>query len=307
MELTWLEDFLALAEHRNFSRAAEARNVTQPAFSRRIRALEEWVGTPLILRSPQGAELNPAGAYLRDHAIELLGDLRQMRRGTLRIAGRAGAALTIAATHVLSFIFFPKWIRSLLSLEAMGTLNLVSDHMAACERIMLAGEVDFLLCYARSDVQTPLMTDAYKSIVVGTDQLVPLCTPDAGGAPRWRLPGTQEAALPFLAYSAPSGLGRILEATRRSAFDAAVLETTFTSPLSAALHTMARQGEGVAWLPLTLAGDDLASGRLVDAGAGNYSVSVEIRLFRSTHRQSITAEAFWQSVTRQTDGLHAGA
>ena len=50
MDLDWVRDFLALAEHRTFSRAAEARNVTQPAFSRRIRALEEWVGTPLFLR-----------------------------------------------------------------------------------------------------------------------------------------------------------------------------------------------------------------------------------------------------------------
>src|SRR3954468_14098404 len=108
MDLNWLEDFLALAEHCNFSRAAEARNVTQPAFSRRIRALEEWVGTPLILRSPQGAELNAAGEYLRGEAAGLLRDLQQMRRGTLRVAGRAGAALTIAATHVLSFTFFPK-------------------------------------------------------------------------------------------------------------------------------------------------------------------------------------------------------
>src|ERR1700761_141323 len=135
VELTWLEDFLALAENRNFSRAAEARNVTQPAFSRRIRALEDWIGTPLILRSPQGAELNAAGEYLREHAIGLLRDLQQMRRGTLKVAGRAGSALTIAATHALSFSFFPRWVRSLLSLDAMGTLNLVSDHMAACERV----------------------------------------------------------------------------------------------------------------------------------------------------------------------------
>ena len=40
MDLDWLKDFLALAEQKNFSRAADARNVSQPAFSRRIRALE---------------------------------------------------------------------------------------------------------------------------------------------------------------------------------------------------------------------------------------------------------------------------
>ena len=69
MELNWINDFLALAEHRNFSRAADARNVTQPAFSRRIRLLEDWVGTPLVLRSPHGAELNASGEYLREHAM----------------------------------------------------------------------------------------------------------------------------------------------------------------------------------------------------------------------------------------------
>lgn len=44
MEIRWLEDFLSLVETRNFSRSAEARYTTQPAFSRRIKSLEEWVG-----------------------------------------------------------------------------------------------------------------------------------------------------------------------------------------------------------------------------------------------------------------------
>ena len=83
MELNWLEDFLALAEHRNFSRAAEARNVTQPAFSRRIRALENWIGTPLVVRLPQGVSLNAAGKYLREQAENLTRDLRRPIPGAL--------------------------------------------------------------------------------------------------------------------------------------------------------------------------------------------------------------------------------
>ena len=97
MELNWLEDFLALAERRNFSRAAEARHVTQPAFSRRIQALETWIGTPLVVRSTQGVVLNAAGEYVREHAAALTRDLHQIRRGALRAAGREGAALSIAA------------------------------------------------------------------------------------------------------------------------------------------------------------------------------------------------------------------
>lgn len=44
MELKWLEDFTALANTLSFSRAAEVRNVTQSAFSRRIKQLEMWLG-----------------------------------------------------------------------------------------------------------------------------------------------------------------------------------------------------------------------------------------------------------------------
>jgi DNA-binding transcriptional LysR family regulator len=290
MELNWLEDFLALAEHRNFSRAAEARNVTQPAFSRRIQALEAWVGTPLVLRSPQGVTLNAAGEYLRDQAGGLVRNLQQMRRGALAAAGREGAALTIAATHALSFTFFPGWIRAHAPLETLGTLNLVSDSMAACERILLAGDADVLLCHHHPEAPARFTAEAFTSVVVGHDRLVPLSAPDAAGAPRWRLPAAR-----LLAYSAPSGLGRILEATQRPA-QAPGLEAVFTSPLAAALLTMARQGQGLAWLPASLAAEDLATGRLVEAGTGSAAVAVEIRLFRPRRRQSPVAEAFWQAV-----------
>jgi DNA-binding transcriptional LysR family regulator len=292
MELNWLEDFLALAEHRNFSRAAEARNVTQPAFSRRIRALENWVGTPLVLRTPQGVALNAAGGYLRDQAGGLVRNLHQMRRGALAAAGREGAALSIAATHALSFTFFPGWIRARAPLDTLGTLNLVSDSMAACERILLAGDADFLLCHHHPEAPARFAPEAFNGIVVGHDELVPLSAPGPDGAPRWSLPAPPGAPARLLAYSAASGLGRILEATQRPAG----LETVFTSPLAAALLTMARQGQGIAWLPRSLAAEDIAAGRLVEAGAGGFSVPVDIRLFRPRRRQSAVAEAFWQAV-----------
>ena len=103
-----------------------------------------------------------------------------------------------------------------------------------------------------------------------------------------------------LAYSEASGLGRILEATRWSGAKALSLDTVFTSPLAAALQTMARQGQGMAWLPRTMAAEDLAAGRLVDAGAGGFSIGVEIRLFRPLRRQSNTAEAFWKAMAKQS-------
>lgn len=298
VDLNWLEDFLALAEHRNFSRAAEARHVTQPAFSRRIQALEAWIGTSLVRRLPQGVVLNAAGEYVLRRAGDMARDLHQMRRGALKVGAREGAALGIAATHALSFTFFPTWVRAHTPLEALGTVNLVSDTMAACERILLAGEADVLLCHHHRTVRSRLDPDRFQSIVVGTDLLVPVIAPDAAGAALHLLPGTPAEPVRFLAYSTPSGLGRILEAAVYASSNALWLDTVFTSPLAAALQTMARQGHGVAWLPQSLAADDLAAGRLVSAGSETFSLPVEIRLFRAREQASAVAETFWSAVSR---------
>ena len=45
MDLDWLDDVLVLLEEGNMTRAARRRNITQPAFSRRIRGFEDWLGT----------------------------------------------------------------------------------------------------------------------------------------------------------------------------------------------------------------------------------------------------------------------
>lgn len=60
MSFKLIEDFLSLAKSKNFSRAAEERNVTQPAFSRRIQQLETWIGVPLVDRSTYPTKLTQA-------------------------------------------------------------------------------------------------------------------------------------------------------------------------------------------------------------------------------------------------------
>ena len=90
MELVWLEDFLALAEAGNFSRAAAARNITQPAFSRRIRALEDHLGVALFERTPWGVLLAPAGIALQPGAEDILRRIRQAVRDVQRVGSEEG-------------------------------------------------------------------------------------------------------------------------------------------------------------------------------------------------------------------------
>lgn len=61
MQIKWIDDILAVAELKNFSRAAEVRCITQSALSRRIRSLEEWVGVELVDRGTYPVQLTAAG------------------------------------------------------------------------------------------------------------------------------------------------------------------------------------------------------------------------------------------------------
>ena len=299
MDLNWLEDFLALAEQKNFSRAAEARNVSQPAFSRRIRALEDWIGTPLFVRGTQGASLTRAGLHFLPLAEDLMRNLHRARRATRTVGERETGSLSIAATHALSFTFFPGWIRRHMRFEALGTLNLISDSMEACEQIMLGGEVHFLLCHYHADVPTRFDDSRFESVRVGQDLLLPVCAPDAQGQPLWPLPGTPERPARLLAYSPASGLGRILAAHEIRNAEASRLESVFTSHLAATLMTMAREGHGIAWLPLGLGEEDLIRTRLVRAGPNSSDIPVEIRLFRSPDCRNHAADELWGRICKQ--------
>jgi DNA-binding transcriptional LysR family regulator len=168
--------------------------------------------------------------------------------------------------------------------------------MQACEQMMLRGDAQFLLCHHHQNVSSRLETGQFKSIVVGADTLVPLSAPDGNGTPRWLLHGGEPVK--YLAYSAQSGLGRIVAARRGVKDRTFALETVFTSHLAATLLSMARAGDGVAWLPRTLAEEDISAGRLVEAGDRDLEIPIEIRLFRPAARQSQAAESLWAAFER---------
>ena len=296
MNLIWLEDFLALASTGNFSRAAEERHMTQPAFSRRIRALEEWLGVVLIDRAAHPAVLTETGEWFRSVAQDILARVAQIPDEARAIADATSATLRIASTHALSFTFLPAWLRSLESHIAVGPIQLVSDVLQHCEALMLQGRVQFLLCH--SHAQAPMRLDSvhHPSAVVGADVLIPVSAPDPGGQPKFALTAAAAKRVPVLAYSAESGIGRIVRALRGAALEEIHADIAFTAHLASVLRTMALDGRGVAWLPETLVSEDLASGRLVVAGDEAWSITVGIRLFRQEAAMHPAAERFWRAL-----------
>jgi LysR family transcriptional regulator, hypochlorite-specific transcription factor HypT len=307
MDLVWLEDFLAIAEEGGFSRAAERRHVTQPALSRRIRSLEDWLGAPLFERSTHTLTLTPAGETFRPVAEDVLRRVQLGREEALEVARLKAETIHFAATHALSQMFFPDWIRKVESARAGAAVQLVAVNFAGCEKLLLDAQVQFLLTHYHPSLVSRLDTDRFQRIELDTDVLVPISAPApatarrrtghrdrSSGKPRYALPGAADEPLPYLAYHPGSGVGRIVSAFLATKAPAAALAPTFSAPVML-LIDMARQGRGVTWAPRNLVADDLASGRLLRAGGAEWDVAIGICLFRSRARMTNAAERFWSA------------
>ena len=288
MNLSWLEDFLALAASGNFSRAAEERPMTQPAFSRRVRALEEWLGVELFDRSSQPARLTAAGEWLRPQAEELLARVMRLPPEARAVSEASATTLRLAATHALSFSFVPGWLQSLQAHSTRGPIRLVSDVLQRCEALLTQRQVQFVIAHAPAGARGELDAQGVPSVLVGADNLLPV-----------RARGAPEHAL--LGFSDESGLGRIVREALGGELAAAGLQPVFTAHLASVLRTMALDGRGLAWLPESLVADALASGRLEVAGPPHWRIPIEIRLYRDPAPLAACAEAFWQAASSPAD------
>ena len=85
MELRHLRYFVAVAEERNFTRAAERLHIAQPPLSRQIQQLEETLGVVLIEKGPRPLRLTEAGHFFLAHARTLLEQVRDLKAMTRRV------------------------------------------------------------------------------------------------------------------------------------------------------------------------------------------------------------------------------
>lgn len=293
MEIKWILDFLSLVDTQNFSRSADLRATTQPAFSRRIKALEEWMGATLFDRSNQPIELTPAGKKFRPVAEEVLRRLLQSREEIQQLGRHSESTISFAATHSLSLVFFPRWIREIETDTGILRTRLESKRITSCMQSLLRGEVQFMLSPTHASIDVELPKDRFRSVAVGVDRLIPVSAPDETGAPLHALPGSAQHPIDYLAYVGSAASGLAVEFLLRHHDRRPFLNQVFDSHLAGVLKTMALQGRGVAWLPESEIVSELERETLVEAGDESYFIPSEIRLFRSVDPLPVEAEEIW--------------
>ncbi len=145
MELSQLEFFRTVVEEGSFSKAAERVYRTQPAVSIAIRRLEKEIGAPLFERSQKTPALTEVGELLydyakrmlslRDQTLEVVAELRSLKRGRVRIGANESSSLYLLPQLILEYRKLYKDVK----VEVFGN---VSDRLP---REVLDRNVDFAL------------------------------------------------------------------------------------------------------------------------------------------------------------------
>lgn len=247
MELRHLQHFIAVAEELNFTRAADRIHIVQSALSSSIRALEQELQTPLLVRSTRHVQLTPAGRAFLERAREALRVIEGGRETVAEIAGLRRGSLCIGTVHSLpAFLDLP---------------SLLADYHAtnpAIEVSMQQGDTPSLLDAlrrGRMDLAFLPLLDPPDDIiarVVACEDLAVVSPPSHVLASRAEVHLSELGAYSFVDFNIGWGTRSLIDdafrqagITRRTDFDVTDVETVVD---------LVSRGLGIALLPETVAG-----------------------------------------------------
>ncbi len=299
MQIKWLEDLVALAQTRSFTRAAELRHVTHPAFGRRIKALESWAGAALVERGKAPLTLSAAGERLVEDARDLLQGVGQAREALQGAAGRQDGTVTLATGRTLARTLVADWLLRLQPLleQTQGQMQIRTRSLAETAQMLDRGEVDFTLTYHHALLALQLNARQYTYITMAQDRLVPVTRCDARGQRRHEF--AAGSAVPYLAYAPTLALGRLVADHLANHPQAPLLRRVVECDSADALLEYSLQGSGVAWLPWSLVAAACKAGQLAVLGDARLAIRFEVRLYRAKKRLSELAEAMWKTAKPQ--------
>lgn len=292
LESKWLDDFVTLAATRSFSQAAQKRFVTQPAFSRRIRSLENALGLTLVDRSCTPVALTDSGQLFLVTARSMVEQLSEVVRHLHNLEGQQGEVMQIAAAHSLTLGFFPAWIARLRREGLPLSTRLVATNVGEAIHALREGACDLILAYYDPDAAMQMDPQIFPSLHLGSTEMLPVCAVDEHAQPLFDLESGQ--SVPLLAYSAGAFLGRSVNLLlRQRALRSA---TVYETAMADSLKSMALQGMGVAWVPRLSVTAELARGELVVCGGEQWQVPLEIRLYRCALVRKAAVRLLWRKL-----------
>lgn len=263
-ELSAFEIFLAIARTGSLGAASREFGLTQQAVSARLASIEAQTGVALVVRSPRGSRLTPAGIVVAEWADRLLDVAQYVDAGLASLRSERRKRVKVAASLTVAEQLMPRWLVSLQ--VAAGRLG-----AATPEVIMTATNSDRAIADVRAGkadlgfIETPYLPKGLRSRVVGHDELVLIVPADHKWAQRQRPATAAELnRTPLVTREPGSGTRDSLTAALRQALGDSTPQARPVLELSsaAAVRAAVVAGVGPAVMSRLAVADDLAIGRL---------------------------------------------
>lgn len=279
MDIKLLEDFICLARLENFTAASLERNITQSALSRRIKALENWLGAKLIYRDSRNFDLTQEGRVFITEAEAILRALYNARDAITTMHAKQEVEIVVAAQNSIAQTLFLEWAKRLEVKFENIYIRLISEKLADCVDLFNQSKADYLFCYASEALSLPIDEKKFSGTTIGYESLVPVSIPDQNGQPLHALPGSSTQSIPYVAYVHDSIFGKAVDHLILSKTHTCFLQRRIENAYSHTLKSMAREGLGLAWLPESSIQTDLEKGTLCRAGDRDWDIDFEVKLF----------------------------
>jgi DNA-binding transcriptional LysR family regulator len=244
MDVRNLGAFVEVVRRGGFSRASEALHLTQSAVSKAVKALEEELGQPLLVRLGRRVTLTDAGRVVFDRAQAVLSVIHSIEEEVADVGAVRRGHLRLGIPPMIGGAFFPPVLGDFRTAYPGVVLELREVGARGVEALVIDGEVEAgatVLPTDRSVFEVvPLMRDVLRAVV----------HPKSPLARRRSVALRELEAVPFVLYREDFALhGHILDACRREGFSPKVASESSQWDFMAALVAA---DVGVALLPRTI-------------------------------------------------------
>lgn len=292
MDRRTIDDLLALIDAGSVSAAATRRNVTQPAFSRRLRAIETELGFAVADRARK--PVGPSAALLRFEP-----DLRGLAVGMVQLrrrlvdVGEGARMLRIGAVHAVGAGALPRALARIGDALPYARIRMRSSNRDVCFSLLMTGQIDIMLAHDSPLRPLPIDPAITEIMTLRDDPLTPVV--GAAHAPEMRARIAAAETIPVIASPDGSFLGDV---QRDGVFGQRIgrFRPRVISTMTPGVVAMAQAGLGVAWTPQSFAADGIADGRLADLSDVLPTESVSMVMLRARGAQSAFAQAGWKAL-----------
>lgn len=244
MDVTALRYFVEVARKEGFTRASESLHVTQPAISKMVKALEEELGTPLLVRERRRVRLTDAGRMVLERAQGVLDSLRVIEEEVVEHTALRRGRLRVGIPPIVGVVFFPTLLAEFHRAYPGISLELREEGSHHIEALVMSGELD------TGAIVLPTDEKAFGTMPFVHDELRAALHESHPLASRRTLELRELQDTPFVMYRPEFALhGHIVEACRQAGFTPTVVsESSHWDFIVAAVAA----NLGVALLPNTI-------------------------------------------------------